>query len=421
MCTAVPCALPTYRAFRPVQPITPTSTDELREVVAEALAARRPLEVLGSGSKRALGRPVEAQAMLSTARLRGVTLYEPEELVMAARAGTPLAEIEAMLAEHRQELAFEPADYGSILGGREGQQSIGGIFACNISGPRRFKAGAARDHILGVRCVTGFGQEIKAGGRVMKNVTGYDLPKLLTGSFGTLAIITEVIFKVLPAAPSVGTLLLTGSDEATLTALLRRATGTAFEPSGASLLSALAAGRSAVAAVRTAGRPVVALRVEGPEPSVRYRLDRLEAVLRAPGVAAARLDDEDSRILWRELRDLRLLTRGRALWRLSLAPTAGAELVPWYRALGAEWLLDWAGGLVWLAPPEAYAFRADELRQALAGRGGHATLIRAPEAVRAQVEVFQPQPPALRALTERVKQSFDPERILNRGRMYAGV
>jgi glycolate oxidase FAD binding subunit len=404
-----------------VDRIVPASSGELREAVAAAVAAGTPLEILGGGSKRAFGRPVEADVQLSTEGLGGVTLYEPEELVMSARAGTPLAEIEALLAEHRQELAFEPADYGAILGGEAGRQTIGGIFACNISGPRRFKAGAARDHILGVRCVTGFGEEIRAGGRVMKNVTGYDLPKLLTGSFGTLAVIIELTFKVLPAAPTVGTLLLSGTDEQALAALLRRATGTPFEPSGAALLPALAAGRSAVEAVRGAGRPVAAIRVEGPEPSVRYRLDRLEAALRGAGVEAARLGDEDSRLLWREVRDVRLLTRGRALWRFSLAPTEGAELVPWYRELGAEWLLDWAGGLVWLAPPEAYAYRAGELRRALDGRDGHATLVRAPEDVRARVEVFQPQPPALRALTERVKRGFDPQKILNRGRMYADM
>lgn len=404
-----------------MQQIIPTSPEELRAAVAEALAAGRPLEVLGGGSKRAFGRPVEAEAQLSTAGLRGVTLYEPEELVMSARAGTPLAEIEALLLEQRQELAFEPPDFGAILGSEPGRQTIGGIFAGNISGPRRFKAGAARDHILGVRCVTGFGQEIRAGGRVMKNVTGYDLPKLLAGSFGTLAVITEVTFKVLPAAPAVGTLLLASTDEQQLAALLRRATGTPFEPSGAALLPALAAGRSAVDAVRASGRSVALIRVEGPEPSVRYRLTRLQAELRHPGIEAALLEDADSRTLWREIRDVRLLSAGRALWRFSLAPTAGAELIPWYRQLGAEWLLDQAGGLLWLAPPAAYAYRADELRRALDGRSGHATLIRAPAEIRARVEVFQPQPPPLRALTERVKRGFDPERILNRGRMYAGM
>lgn len=401
--------------------IVPTSPEELGEAVAEAVAERRPLEVLGAGSKRALGRPVEAEAALSTESLRGVTLYEPEELVMSAMAGTPLAEIEALLAEQRQELAFEPADYGAVLGGETGRQTIGGVFACNLSGPRRFKAGAARDHILGVRCVTGFGEAVAAGGRVMKNVTGYDLPKLLVGSFGTLAVVTELTFKVLPAAPALGTLLLSGVEEQELAAALRRATGTAFEPLGAALLPALAAGRSTVDAVRTSGGAVAAIRVEGPEPSVRYRLAGLEAELARPGIEAARLDDADSRLLWREIRDVRLLSPGRPLWRFSVAPTTGAELVPWYRELGAEWFLDWVGGLVWLAPPETCAFRADELRRALDGRGGHATLIRAPAEVRSRVEVFQPQPPALRALTERVKRGFDPERILNRGRMYAGM
>lgn len=389
--------------------------------MAEAVAARRPLEILGGGSKRDYGRPVEAEAAVSTAELRGITLYEPEELVMSALAGTPLTEIEAVLAEHRQQLAFEPADYGPLLGGEAGRQTIGGVFACNLSGPRRLQTGAARDHILGVRCVTGFAEEMKAGGRVMKNVTGYDLPKLLCGSFGTLAVLTEITFKVLPAAAAEGTLLLCGSDERTLAGLLRRATGTPFEPSGAALLPALAAGRSQVPAVRRAGRPVAAIRVEGPPASTDYRLSRLQGALVQPDIEAHRLDPEQSQRLWREIRDVALLSRGRALWRLSLPPTAGAELIPWYRDLGAEWLLDWAGGLVWLAPPAAYAFRAAELRRALAGRDGHATLVRAPREIRERIEVFEPQPPALQRLGERIKLSFDPLRILNRGRMVAGL
>ncbi len=192
------------------EPIRASTAAELREVVAAALAAGTPLEVLGRGSKRALGRPLELEAAVQLDRLTGIGLYEPEELVMSAACGTPLAEIEASLADNQQQLAFEPPDYGRLLGGEPGQATIGGLFACNLAGPRRIKAGAARDHLLGVQAVTGRGDLIKSGGRVVKNVTGYDLSKLLAGSFGTLAVMTELTFKVLPAAAETCTLLLAG-------------------------------------------------------------------------------------------------------------------------------------------------------------------------------------------------------------------
>ncbi len=399
----------------------PGGPAELRELVAWAAAEEQPLEVLGRGSKRGLGRPVEAAHAVVMDGMAGIRLYEPEELVMAAGAGTSLAEIEAMLAERGQELAFEPADYGALLGGEPGRQSIGGAFACNLAGPRRLKSGAARDHLLGLHCVTGHGQEIKTGGRVVKNVTGYDLCKLLAGSYGTLAVVSEVTFKVMPRAESCLTLLATGPSEAALLALLRAATGTPCEISGAAYLPPLAAGRSRALLVRTAARGVAAIRLEGFAPSIAYRNQLLQTLLAAPGIEFASLGPEDTAVLWREIRDVALLTPDRPLWRLSVPPAAAGELIDWTAELTYERLFDWAGGLVWLALKENWARDAATLREALAGRGGHATLVRAPAALRAEVDPFEPQPPALRGLTARVKRSFDPKGVLNPGRMYAGI
>lgn len=399
----------------------PGNAAELTDLVAWAFAEGEPLEVLGAGTKRGLGRPVEAKAAVSVTGLSGIDLYEPEELVMRAGAGTPLREIEAALAERGQELAFEPADYGALLGGEPGQQTIGGVFATNLSGPRRLKSGAARDHLLGLHAVTGLGQLVKTGGRVVKNVTGYDLCKLLTGSWGTLGIMTEVTFKALPRAESSLTVLATGPGETELLALLRAATGTPCEIAGAAYLPSLAAGRSAVGAVGRAGRGVAAVRLEGVEPSVRYRSGELQRLLARPGIEFATIGHEDSLTLWREIRDVALLTRERPLWRLSVAPTAGAEIAAWAAELTHERLFDWAGGLIWLAVREDWAREAGTVREALAGRGGHATLVRGPEWLRREVEPFEPQPPPLRALTERIKRSFDPKGILNPGRMYPGI
>lgn len=397
--------------------LVPGSLEELEQLVGWAVAEEASLELVGRGSKRAMGRPVAADHVLDLRRLAGVDMYEPEELVMSAGAATPLAEIEAMLAERGQELAFEPGDWGRLAGGPPGQQSIGGVIACNIAGPRRLKAGAARDHFLGVQCVTGHGQAIKAGGRVVKNVTGYDLCKLLAGSWGTLAVLSHVTFKVMPRAETSASFLLGGPDEAALLGMLRAAMRTPCEVSGAAMLPAATAARSAVAAVADAGRALACIRLEGTAPSVTYRLGELERLLAAPEVETAVLDDAGSRALWAEIRDVALLPGEGPLWRLSMPPARAGELAGRLAELAPARLFDWSGGLAWLVPEEAGA----DLRAALAGHGGHLTLMRASMAMRAALPVFEPQPPALRGLAERVKKSFDPLGLLGPGRMYEGI
>jgi glycolate oxidase FAD binding subunit len=401
--------------------LRPQTPEELRDLIAWAAAEEKPLEVLGAGSKRGFGRPVEAQRTVHLDRLAGIGLYEPAELVMSAAAGTPLAEIEARLVDNHQQLAFEPPDYGALLGGEPGQGTIGGVFACNLAGPRRIKAGAARDHFLGVRAVTGRGDLIKSGGRVVKNVTGYDLCKLLAGSFGTLAAMTEVTFKVLPAPEITTTLVLAGRDRAAGFRALRRAMGSSSDVASAACLPAAAAHRSSIRSLNSGKTDLALIRVEGPEPSVRARVAALRALLGPEGRDLLELDTAASRDLWREIRDVALLPRNDVvLWRLSAAPAAGPDLLATLeRQLALEWLADWAGGLLWLTVRDAQDGGAGAIRSALADKGGgHATLIRGPKELRARIAVFHPEAPALARLSARVKDSFDPKRILNRGRMH---
>jgi glycolate oxidase FAD binding subunit len=400
------------------QQVAPRTAEELKDVVAWAAAEETPLEIQGAGSKRALGRPVEAETRIALDGLSGIGLYEPAELVMSAQAGTPLAEIEERLAENRQQLAFEPPDYGALLGGSPGRATIGGVLACNLSGPRRIKAGAARDHFLGAHAVTGRGDLIKSGGRVVKNVTGYDLCKLFAGSFGTLAAMTEVTFKVLPAPEDARTLVLPAPDRTAAFAALRTAMASAYDVAGAAYLPAAPAGRATAAMLRAAASDVALVRLEGQAPSVRYRADRLKAVLGADG-AIEELDVADGTAVWREIRDVALLPKDAPLWRVSVPPAAGAPLLDALeRELELDWLADWAGGLLWLAVPATEDGGARAIRGSLAAPGGHATLVRGSAGLRAAVPVFQPQEPALARLSARVKASFDPKRILNRGRMY---
>ena len=403
--------------------LRPRDAEEVRTLVEWAAAEAAPLEVIGAGSKRGWGRPLQASHSLELSALAGVTLYEPEELILSAQAGTRLAEIERLLAERRQQLAFEPADLGPFYGEAAGQGTLGGVLACNLSGPRRIKAGAARDHFLGVSAVNGRGELFKAGGRVVKNVTGYDLCKLLAGSHGTLAVMTEVTVKVLPAPEKTRTVLVFGLDDRTGVKALATALKSAHEVSGAAHLPRSVAADSVVSQVSGAGKSVTSVRVEGFSASVEHRAEALTALL-APFGPAAVLHSQNSLSLWRELRDAIPFARRpeRDVWRLSVPPSAGPEVVARVSArLEILAYYDWGGGLVWLALPPSADAGAAIVRAALANEGGHATLLRAPDAVRAAVPVFEPLADGLARLSQRVKESFDPRCILNPGRLSAGA
>jgi glycolate oxidase FAD binding subunit len=393
---------------------------ELARVIADARAASIPLEVIGGGSKQTVGRPVQAAASVSSKALRGITLYEPTEMVMSARAGTPLSQVEMALAERGQMLAFEPVDYGPMLGGDAGQATIGGVFAANISGPRRVALGAARDHLLGVRGVNGRGEIFKSGGRVMKNVTGYDLCRGLAGSWGTLAVLTEVTFKVLPAPHETGTLILFGLPDEIAVEVLCTAMASPYEVSGAVHLQAALAARLEHHWLRTQGKAVTAIRIENFAKSAAYRKGRLKELLKAYGPI---IDLEDARQLWSELRRLSVL-RGSTepVWRISTAPTAGPKVVAAISSfMDCHAFYDWSGGLLWAEVLSTADAGTADMRRVIAAHGGHATLIRAEANVRAAVDVFQPLEAGVDRLSRRLKAAFDPASVLNPGRMYAGI
>jgi glycolate oxidase FAD binding subunit len=394
--------------------LKPRDGKDVEAAVQWALAESKTLEVIGQGTKRGIGRAAQWDLSLDLSDLSGVTLYEPEELILSAKTGTPIAEIEKLLAANNQELAFEPIDYGPVFGAGPGRGTIGGTLAANLSGPRRIKAGAARDHFLGFTAVSGRGETFKSGGRVVKNVTGYDLCKLLAGSYGTLAVMTDVTVKVLPRAETEQTVLVLGLDDAAAIRAMSAAMNSSHDVSGAAHLPAPAA-----ASIQAeSGRPITVLRLEGVAPSVAHRRGALEALLKPLGEIAV-LEEAASREAWRVIRNAMPFTGGaRALWRISVAPSQGHEVAAAIGE-GAKYFYDWAGGLIWAALPAEGDGGAARVRAAL--KRGHATLVRAPAAIRAAVPVFEPQEPGLAALTRRVKESFDPKGVLGPGRMYAGV
>jgi glycolate oxidase FAD binding subunit len=400
----------------------PVDEREFSRVLAEASSTGTPIEIMGGGSKQRIGRPMQTAANVSSRALRGITLYEPNEMVMAARAGTPVAQIEDALVERGQMLAFEPVDLGLLAGGEEKQATIAGVFATNISGARRISTGAARDHLLGLRGVNGRGDIFKSGGRVMKNVTGVDLCRGIAGSWGTLAIMTEVTFKVLPAPEDTGTILLLGLPDEIAVEVLCAAMGTPYEVSGAVHLQPSLVARLWHDGLRQQGQAVTALRVENFTKSVAYRTARLKEHFKAYG-EIHQLDRTNSLSFWSELRQLSVLMGSDApLWRISTSPTAGPKVVAAITAyMDCRALYDWSGGLIWAEVLSTTDAGAADIRRVIATHGGHATLIRAEPEVRAAVDVFQPLEPGVERLSRKLKATFDPAGILNPGRMYPNL
>ncbi|WP_289040699.1 glycolate oxidase subunit GlcE [uncultured Aliiroseovarius sp.] len=374
--------------------MTPTTEAELAEVIA---AANAPLRIRGGGT-RDIGAPVDG-ADLSTRGLTGVTLYEPGALTLVARAGTPLTEIEELLAGEGQRLAFEPGDLRALLG-TKGRSTIGGVIATNASGPRRIQVGAARDFCLGVRFVDGQGQVLKNGGRVMKNVTGYDLVKLMTGSWGTLGVMTEVSLKVLAIPETEATLICDGQSGATAVVSMAAALGSPFDVTGAAQMN---------------GQTMI--RLEGLEQSVAYRAKALQdGVLQGFDI----IDGDASAALWSDLRDLKPFAgKDGAVWRVSVKPSDGPALVRELAALSPDAIYDWGGGLIWLRVADEGDAGAHMIRNDLSHIGGHATLVRASAEARASVPVFHPEPASIAALTRGLRAKFDPRGILNPGLMGA--
>jgi glycolate oxidase FAD binding subunit len=384
--------------------VAPVEEAEIAGVVRAAHDEGAPLLIEGNGTKSCLMRPVQAARTLSLSRHCGITLYSPKELVLSALAGTRMADIEAALAEEGQYMIAEPPDFSALLG-IAGGQTIGGVVAANLSGPRRVAWGAMRDHVLGVRAVNGSGEVIRSGGRVLKNVTGLDLCKLLTGSYGTLAVLTEITVKVLPRPAATASLALEGLNAEESVAAMSRALGSPYGVSGAAWLPALAGFAGSVTLIR----------IEDFATSTAYRIGRLQAEL-----GGAILAEADSRAAWITVRDAEALGAAPddAVWRVSVRPSAGPAVVAALE--GAKFLLDWGGGLVWVAGPADESMHR-RVAKAAAASGGTWTLFRAPEPLRTSLDVIPREAIELAKITRRVKAAFDPKGIFNPGRLYAGL
>lgn len=377
------------------EPMVPQCEDDVADAIADAVRDGERLAIVGGGSKAGVGAPVSARA-LSLRGLAGVIDYDPAELVLTLRPGTPLAEVQALVAGADQMLAFEPFDHGPIFGAAAGAATIGGVVAAGVAGSQRVSAGGARDHLLGFHAVSGRGERFVAGAKVVKNVTGYDLPKLAAASWGRLFAMTELTLKVMPRPHMVSTLVLDGLDVAAAVRAMAAAMGSQAE---------------VAAAAHLPGRGVTAFRIQGFGPSVVARCAGLEAHLRAFG-AVGTPSAAEAEAIWTDLRTLSSLGPERTLWRLNIPPSAAPGVVAALEPLGAAWLLDWAGGLVWIALDGHVA----AVRDAATRAGGHAMLMRGSAETRAAVPALHPQPAGIAALEARVRRAFDPAGVFETGR-----
>jgi glycolate oxidase FAD binding subunit len=393
----------------------PKTESEAAAIIRDHATRGATLAIVGGNTRAGFGNAVAAETILSSCGLTGIVAYNSGEMVMTARAGTPVADIEAALAQSGQMMVFEPMDHRPLMA-TEGEPTIGGVFAANVSGPRRFVSGAARDSLLGVRFVNGKGEIVKAGGRVMKNVTGLDLVKLMAGSHGTLGLLTEVTFRVPPRPKTEETIIVSGLNDAGAANAMAAVMALPLDVSGAAHLP-LTVAWTFLDGQLPEGEATV-LRIEGLAGSVSVRAEKLASAMRRLG-PVTRLAQAESHRLWREIRDVKPYVDDtmRPVWRVSVAPSAGHQLVAALRLeAGVDAYYDWQGGLVWMrmeAEPEGDVVR----RYIHALGGGHATLLRAAVAARATTSAFQPQPEAVALLSARVKEKFDPAGILNPGKM----
>lgn len=395
--------------------LLPATEMEAADIICRHADARRSLSITGGNTRSGFGNRVKTDACLSSRALSGIVAYNPAEMVMTVRAGTPVAEVEAALSAASQMMAFEPMDHRAVMG-TVGEPTIGGVFAANVSGPRRYVAGAARDSLLGIRFINGKGEAIKAGGRVMKNVTGLDLVKLLAGSYGTLGFLTEVTFRILPVPPAQTTLVLSGLEDEAATHVMAAAMATSMEVSGAAHLPESVTSRFLGGSLP--GGAATVLRLEGLKASVNVRGQNLQALL-GKVAPSTLLSKDESQSLWRDIRDVTPYAANaeKPLWRVSVAPSQGHKLVAALRLeTGIDAFYDWQGGLVWMqmeADPEASLLR----KYVNALGGGHATLLRARS--RNDVAAFEPLSATELALSARIREKLDPARIFNPGKMGA--
>jgi glycolate oxidase FAD binding subunit len=400
--------------------LKPNSEETIAEAIKHCYKKNVPLEISGLGSKKNIGKNFQSQKTLDLSNYSGIIKYEPEELYIKVKSGTPINQIKEELDKRNQQLAFEPNDFGFLFEGKSNEGTIGGVISSNFAGPRRFKVGSARDHILGFKGVNGKGEIIKSGGTVVKNVTGYDLSKIITGSFGTLSVFTEISVKVLPKADLTKTLVIENPHLKKGLEYLNVALGSSTDPSGGVFYPEYFRSQFIFNDLTTEG-PITAIRIEGSKLSVDERIDQLLRELNVSGKEISVLDPSQSYIFWENTRCLKVFTNLKSnLFRVVVPASEVFNLTNSLKPYNAKYFIDWGGNLIWLQVDELNLNLLTEIRSLVKNLGGYLTVLKADESLKASIDIFTIDEVKYK-ISEKVKKSFDPKRILNPGKMYTGI
>jgi len=409
----------TFQDFSPLI-LKPNSEETIADIVKYCYKKNIPLEICGLGSKKNIGRNFQSQKILDLSNYSGIIKYEPEELYIKVKSGTSIKEIKKALEKKNQQLAFEPIDFGPLFDGKNNEGTIGGVLSCNFAGSRRFKVGSARDHILGFKGVNGKGEIIKSGGTVVKNVTGYDLSKVITGSFGTLSVFTEISIKVLPKPDLTKTLAIENPHLKKGLEYLNTSLASSSDPSGAVFYPEYFRNQFTFNDLTTEG-PITAIRIEGSKLSIDERIKQLlnELVINKKEVSI--LDPEQSNIFWENTRCLKVFANLKNnLLRIIVPASETFDLINKLKPYNIKYFIDWGGNLVWLQLDELNLNILKEIKSVVKTLSGYLTVIKVEESLKASIDIFTIDDVKYK-ISEKIKKSFDPKRILNPGKMYTGI
>ncbi len=399
---------------------SPSSENEVVDFIKDSHSLQTPIEISGNNSK-SIGRLIQCSKSLQFKNFGGIVEYLPEELYIKVKSGTSLALIESELDKKNQELAFEPSDMGFLYSGKSNKGSVGGAVACNLSGSRRFRAGALRDHILGFCGVNGKGEIIKSGGTVVKNVTGYDVSKLITGSYGTLVALTEIVLKVQPKNEESQTLLINNINLKMALNVFSKAMHTSVEISGACFYPAKISKFFKLNDLDT-NTSITAIRLEGPKISVTERVNTLKKLFSDYKTTISVLENYQSRIFWQNTSDLQFFNNSKnVVIKIVLPPLNTDQLINKFENEELKYVVDWAGNLIWVELPENDSVLLKHLRTEILKLSGHMTIIKAPNHVRIREDFLTTVDENIKVLSLKIKESFDPKKILNPGKMYSGI
>ena len=417
---------PTSQDFNSIE--YPKDEKEVSNFIKKFYKSNTPIEIIGSGSKTKLGKPVQSAKTLNLSKISGIIEYLPEELYIKVRAGTPIKEIEEKLKKNKQQLAFEPIDFGYFLNGKTDYGTAAGQVACNISGPRRFKVGSVRDHVLGFRGVNGKGEVIKSGGVVVKNVTGYDLSKLICGSYGTLIAITEITFKVLPTPESGKTIIIHNQRIESAADILSRSINSSNDISGAVFFPNIPEITGSIMNIESTFKlndlehegSIIAIRIEGPKNSIDQRIENLIEEIHIINMNISILEAYQSEIFWNKVKSLEFFSNTKnSIIRIVIPPSACVHLIYQF-SNKFKYYLDWGGSLIWLEAFELSEDMFESIRKKVVKLGGYVTMIKNSDYLPYVEDVFTINRDRF-YISQNIKKSFDPKRILNPGKMYTGI